>query len=99
MSIRPHHVHVIGCALVVIGFLWLAAVQLSIKPLGKAVMSKHYASVERTGQYTGQEVRKIVDVAVEEMVDRIPPIALPGVVMLGGSILLASAARKSKNPD
>ena len=89
----------IGCVMVAAGFLWIVTVQLLIKPTGKVVSSRHYTSVNPTNQYTGQELRRQVDLAINELGAEIPAILPPGIVMLVGAILIDAASRKSRNSN
>lgn len=96
---RFNWLRIVGCILVAIGFLWLVAVQFTIRPMSAAVFSKQLTSLEQNETYTSSEVRERVFSATNELADRIPTILFPAIIMLAGAMLLDKSARNSGSPN
>lgn len=88
--------YALGCTLLASGFAWLLFAHFTIKLADTAVMLDGVPAVEKTNQYTGEEVRKHARAATAEVVNRIPSVLIPAFLMLSGAILLDLSLRKAK---
>jgi hypothetical protein len=93
VSIKRHHVRATGCTLVWLGFAWLLVVQFSIRPIARALVVQRYETIDQNKEFSADDVRKQVLWSTFELVDRMPLIVTPGIVMALGAILVDAARR------
>jgi hypothetical protein len=98
MKLKAHHVRATGCILVTIGFAWLLFVQFSIRPIARALVVRRYETIDQNKRFTADQVRKQVLWSTFELVDEMPLIVTPGLVMVVGAILV-DAARRFRNSN
>ena len=83
----------IGYPLLSIGFVWLLWCSLSIRPLARAIVVRHYELLAGKETFTSEQVRQNIRTSTFELVDAIPWILPAAALMLVGGILLDGANR------
>ena len=89
----------IGYALLSTGFVWLLWCSLSIRPLARAIVVRHYEQLAGKETFTSEQVRQSIRTSTFELVDAIPWILPAAGLMLVGGILLDRAYRGQKVYD
>jgi len=83
----------IGYALLSIGFVWLLWCSLSIRPLARAIVIRHFEQLAGKETFTSEQVRQNIRTSTFELVDAIPWVLPAAGLMLVGGILLDRAHR------
>ncbi|HVK59827.1 MAG TPA: hypothetical protein VM735_13660 [Candidatus Kapabacteria bacterium] len=94
LALKQYQLRGTGFTLVAIGFAWLLFVQLSIRPIARAIVVTRYESIDPNKRFTAEDVQNQVRLSTFELVNKMPFIIGPGIVMGMGAILLGDASRK-----
>ncbi len=84
----------IGFPLLFIGFAWLMWCALSIRPFSRSIVVREVQNFDERGTYPGKAVHAAIRRTGSDLVDRIPWVAPPAMMMLSGGILLYGAGRR-----
>jgi hypothetical protein len=89
----------LGYALLSTGFVWLLWCSLSIRPLARAIVVRHYEQLAGKESFTSEHVWQNIRTSTFELVDAIPWILPAAGLMLVGGILLDRANRGQRVYD
>ena len=83
-----------GYILLVFGFLWISWAAFACDAIPRSLDMIYHDRFSTTNSYSGDQVWQTVDGVLRKYQVGIPRIALPGILMLVGGILLDQAARR-----
>jgi hypothetical protein len=82
-----------GFALLILGFLWLVYCATSIRPLARSIVVRQYDQLAKQKSFSLEQVQQNIRDPMFRLVDSIPWILPPAVLMLAAGILLDRAKK------